>query len=237
MLSHAEYDIEADVETRAPYSPDYSYSSDDPEHETTSSVPSGLVPVHLYIKTFDKTRNLFGLTMLSSLHTIAMLRMHPAMLERFGENASSVKLVYGGKTLEDTQTLEDTKVPGREGTIHAFARSVQAGIRPTASGGSSSSNKGKRKVEVTTKCAMTTTPVQIFIKAENGLVDRLIKLEMDSLMDKIEKVRTHHKLICYLQDWAFRCQFTFQGRILKEDDTLADIGVAINGSSWIYAVP
>lgn len=252
MLSHAEYDIEADVETRVPYSPDYSYSSDDTEHETTPSAPRGVIPIHLIIKTMDERRNSFYLTMTSSLNTVAMLRKHPTMLERFGEESSSVTLVYAGKTLLDTQTMEDIDVPPNEGTIHAIARTVQAGPKAAASEGSSCITKGKRKINVQTGAesaasgssskgmrkidAKTTTPVTIFIKAQNGLVDRVFKMEMESLMDTIGKVRTHHLLKYWLQGWASKAELIFQGQILKDDDTLAHIGVAPYGSC-IYAVP
>ena len=227
MLFDAEYDIEADVETRAPYSPDYSYSSEDTEHEA-------VIPIHLLIKTLDESHDLFGLSMDSSLDTIAMLRRHPAMTTRFGDKASTVKLLYAGKTLTDSMTLENVGVPGSEGMIYALGRKVRASrVGPTASGGSSSSNTGKRKIDVITKNVMTNTTVEIFIHARG---DRLIHLEMDSLNDRMDKVRTHHKLVHHLRDWANRCRFTFQGRILKEEDTLASVGVALYGS-WIYAVP
>ena len=160
-----------------------------------------------------------------------MLRRHATVVAKFEDKASSVKLIYGKMILEDHHTLEVARVAGSGSTIRAAGWTVKAGrFGPTASGDKrSSGNTGGGGVDV-----MTTTPVEILIKFNEG---RLILLEMDSLMDKVEKVRTHHKLICFLQDWAFRCQFIFQGRILKEDDTLADIGVAINGSSWIYAIP
>ena len=187
-----------------------------------------VVHINLFIKPSDG--GLFGVHMESSLNTIAMLRRHATVVAKFEDRASSVKLLYGGMTLEDHHTLEDVGVSGSGSTIFAVGRAVKAGrIEPTASGyKSSSGNTGGGRVDVG-----TSTPVEIFIKLNEG---RLIHLEMDSLMDTMGKVRQHHKLVAILRNWASSLRFTFDGRFLKDDETLGGVGVALSGS-WIFAVP
>ena len=96
------------------------------DHMRSSGDKEVKIPVTLLIKFIDwacptKDKPRFFVVMESSLDTIGMLRQHPDMIEHLGERAAIAKLIFGRKTLQDEETLEDVGFHGKGDEILALS--------------------------------------------------------------------------------------------------------------------